>query len=103
MTSFAIATVLKINVARLLCSLHGNRRGLRYLMKQCVQTQMRDKFGTARRNRDNRASRERSQFSWDTPLKIGTVPANLGRMVTLKYLPMKIAVHCIRFRASLIR
>jgi len=36
---------------------------------------MRDKSGTARQNRDNWASRERSQFSRDAPLKIGTVPA----------------------------
>jgi len=65
------------------------------LMKQCVQTQIRDKSGRARKKRDNWASRERSQFSRNTPLKIGTVPANPGRMVTLR----KVASFLFVFRS----
>jgi len=40
---------------------------------------------TTEKNLDNWASQERSQISWDSTLKIGTVPGNPGRMVTLPF------------------
>jgi len=43
----------------------------------------RDKSGTPGQKRDKLASRKTSDFSRDLRLKIGTVPENPGRMVTL--------------------
>ena len=43
----------------------------------------RDKSGTPGQKRDKWASRETCDFSRDLRLKIGTVPGNPGRMVTL--------------------